>query len=67
MEVLGSSQSREMNNSWESPVRKSPPTHQVNTEDTTVTQVLVMMAEQLRNGITQTMDSQGNTQIHTTI
>lgn len=67
MEVLGSPQSRKMNDSWASPVRKFLPTRQVNMEDTTVTQVLVMMAGQQRRGITQIMDSQGITQIRTTI
>lgn len=67
VEDLGSPQNREMNDSWASPIRKSPPTHQENTEDTTVTQVLVMMAGQLRSGITQIMDPQGITQIRTTI
>ena len=67
MEALDSPQNREMNDSWASPVRKFPPTHQENTEDTAVTQVLVMMAGQLRSGITQTMDSQGITPIRTTI
>ena len=67
MEALGSQQSRRINDSWASPVRKFLPVRQVNTEDTTVTQVLVMMAGQLRRDITQIMDFQGTTQIRTTI